>query len=133
MKTMWELMEMEAPDKFYVDSATSPAFLLFPKGHLLSLLKNGYNLYLNNVGLISAWKTRKRALERLRAIVENANFPVNVYHVKKTHSKREQRVLFAKNTVTRVDRSTLTALVKTFEIDEWSNLDDIGKIPYIRE
>ena len=89
---LWELMEMEAPEKFYVDEKEHPAFLIFPKYHYLCLDTKKHNLYLNGVGLIASFETRKALFERLKQIVENANFPIKVYQVSKFGKKRGKKI-----------------------------------------
>ena len=115
---VWELLEMEAPLKFFVDGKDKPAFLLFPKWHWAST-KTQHSLYMNGVGLISKFSSEKKALERLKEIVENANFTCRVYKVNKFGSKRGKRILFAENITERVDRTTLQNPCKSFSIQEW--------------
>lgn len=118
---LWELLEMEAPLKFYVNGKESPAFLLFPKWHFAST-KSHHSLYLNNVGLIARFSSEKKALERLKQIVENANFALRVYKVSKYGRKRGKRILFAENTIQRVDMTDARGPMKVFNIDEWQNI-----------
>jgi len=114
---VWELLEMEAPLKFYVDGKDKPAFLLFPKWHWAST-KTQHSLYMNGVGLITKVSSEKKALMRLKEIVENANFALRLYKVSKFGSKRGKRILFAENTVERIDKNTLQNPCKTFNIEE---------------
>ena len=122
---LWELMEMEAPEKFYVNGKDRPAFLLFPRGHWTST-KNGHSLYMNNVGLIGVFSSQKKAVERLKQIIQNANFPVKIYQVSKYGRKRGKHIFFAENTVQKVPLTpelvTEGAYVKVFNIKEWEGL-----------
>lgn len=115
-KFVWELLEMEAPERFHINGKEKPAFLLFPKWHFAST-KNHYSLYMNTVGLIARFTSKKKALERLRRIVETANFPVRVYKVSKYSQKQGKRVLFAENTIQRMEFTENPT--KVFNIDEW--------------
>ncbi len=119
-EALWELMEMEAPLKFFVGGADKPGFLLFPRGHWASI-KGGHSLYLNRVGLIAQFPSRKKALARLKEIVENANFPVRVYQVSKYGRNKEKRFLFAENTVQRIMPKE-GCPTKVFNISEWDYL-----------
>jgi hypothetical protein len=119
---LWDLLELEAPEKFFVDGKESPAFLLFPKWHFAST-KSYCSLYLSRVGLIGRYSSMKKALARLREIVENANFAVKVYQVSKHGRRRGKRRLFAENTVERIDRSQIKAPTRTFNIEEWSGVE----------
>jgi len=91
-------MEIEATEKFYVNGKDSPAFLYFPRGHYLSI-DHKHTLYMSRVGLIATFGTRKKTLERLKEIIESANFPTRVYQVSKYGKKRGKRILFAENKV----------------------------------
>ena len=118
-KFLWELLEQEAPEKFYVGGSEHPAFLYFPRQSWAS--QNGkHTLYMNGVGVIDSFTSRKKALARLKVIVENAYFRVRVYQVSRTGRDKGKRMLFAENTVERVDKSTLKGPMKVFEIDEWT-------------
>ena len=112
----WELLEMEAPLKFYINGKDTPAFLLFPKYHWASS-KSYHHLYMNTVGLIGKFTAEKKALARLKEIVENANFPVRVYKSSKYGRNRGKRILFAENKVQRIELTENPC--KVFNIDEW--------------
>jgi rRNA processing protein Krr1/Pno1 len=112
-------MESEAPEKFFVNNAEHPAFLLFPKYSFLAT-NNKVSLYMNGVSLIANFKTEKLAKERLKQIIENANFPTRVYQVSKTGQKRGKRILFAENKIVRVQLTENPCRV--FNIEEWSEV-----------
>ena len=116
-KLLYDLLEMEAPDKFFIDGKDVPAFLLFPKHHFAS--RHGYTLYLNRVGVIASFSSNKKALERLKEIVERANFPMRLYRVRKYGGKRNKRILFAENKKQRVDMTDAKGPCRMFNIDEW--------------
>jgi len=111
---LWDILESEAPYKFFVDERKDPAFLLIPKWHYLSL--GGWELYLNHVGRICRLRSRQQALDRLREIIENANVPVKVYSV-----SGKRRTLFAENEITRIslEKATEPITFRVFNIDEW--------------
>ena len=115
---LWELMEMEAPETFFVNGKEHPAFLYFPRSHFLAM--NGkHSLYMNGVSLISIFSSRKKAFDRLREIVASANFPLRLYRVSKYGSKRGKRILFAENHVQRVGMTDAKGACKVFNIREW--------------
>jgi len=117
---LWELLESEAPEKFYIDGNEHPAFLYFPRQHWASQ-KNKHTLYMNTVGVINTFGSRKKALARLKQIVENAYFAVRVYQVSRTGRNKGKRILFAENTTDRITKSELKAPMKVFEIVEWQS------------
>ena len=94
---LWEILEMEAPIKFYIDDAEKPAFLLFPKYHWASS-KSHVTLYMNSVAKIGEFRSTKAALEFLRNIIENhATKPIKVYIVYKYGRKAGKRIFFAES------------------------------------
>ncbi len=115
-------MEMEAPEKFFVDEKEHPAFLMFPKYHYLALETKKHNLYLNGVGLIAGFRTRKKLFERLKEIIAHANFPIKVFKVSKFGKQRGKKILFAENKTERVNMTNARGPCHTFNIDEWNQL-----------
>lgn len=120
-KFLWELLEMEAPLKFFINGKESPAFLLFPKWHFAST-KTQHSLYMNCVGLIARFTSEKKALARLKQIVEHANFPMRLYKVSKYGRKHGKRILFAENTSEGVDMTNAKGPMKAFNIEEWQTI-----------
>lgn len=116
---LWELLEMEAPQKFYMDGKDHPAFLLFPKFHWASS-KSMHTLYMNGVGVINTFTSERKALARLVGIVEEANFPVRVYRLSKTGRSKGKRILFAENKVQRIDKEKIRSPTRVFNIEEWN-------------
>jgi hypothetical protein len=102
---LWDLMETEAPDKFFVGDAERPGFLLFPRYHFLAH-ENRWTLYLNSVGLIDTFSTMEEALERLRQIVATARASVKVFTVSKTGRNRSKPIVFAEKLVTNVTNAS---------------------------
>jgi len=96
---LWELLEMEAPVKFYIDNAEKPAFLLFPKYHWAAS-KSRVFLYMNGVTKIGEFRSEKKALEFLKDKIENhATRHIKVYMVQKYGRKRGKRIFFAESKV----------------------------------
>ena len=116
---LWELLEIEAPEKYCVDGKESPAFLLFPKGSIGSM-DHKVSLYMNSVGLIANFTSKKKAKARLKQIVENANLPMRVYQISKYGTRRRKRILFAENKVQRVELGENPC--RAFNIEEWREI-----------
>lgn len=116
---LWEIMEMEAVEKFFVDGKEKPAFLYFPRYHYLSAQKTKHSLYMNTVGLISTFSSKKKTFTRLREIVENANFPLRLNQESKYGRNKGKRIVFAENKVQRVDMTNVKGQMKVFNIEEW--------------
>jgi hypothetical protein len=92
---IWDLMEIEAPDKFYIDDHDKPAFLMFPKYHHFSPWKGYVTLWMNRVGLIGKYKSKREALEKIHEIVGKASKPIRLYRVSSYGRNRGKRILFA--------------------------------------
>jgi hypothetical protein len=113
--TMCDLLEI-MPDTitFHVNGTGKPGFMIFPHPHFHSGNK-AIVLFMNHVGLIGCYPTRKKAEIRLQEIIEKANYPVRVY--RKYHGRIQ---MFAENTVKRKpDPLPESAGQKVFEIPEW--------------
>jgi len=116
---LWELLASEASARFYVEKddilAKGPAFLYYPR-HDPWAWKSRCTIYVNGIGVLDTYTSEKKALQRLKEIIENANFPLKVYKV-----STRKPVLFAENKVQRIDPSQILedCSVKVFNIPEW--------------
>jgi len=111
-KILWDLLESEARERFFIDAAPEPAFLISwgifsPKGKC--------TLYLNTVGAINSFPSLKKAEERIKELVESARTPIKVYKgIKRGH------LLFAENKESRLPATASEGnLIATFKIREW--------------
>ena len=88
---LWEILESEACEQYYIDDAQKPAFLLLSKYNPLS--HGGFELYMNSVSLIGRFKSQKKAEERLRQGISTAKKSMKIWKVSKWKS-RKKRTLF---------------------------------------
>jgi len=107
---IWQAAEAIALEKYYVElegeeRKLEPAFLT------IYFKEKGYGLFVNGVGLIKFFSSRKKLHEYLKKLVENANFPLKLW------KGLRARKPFAINTVQRVTPSELPC--KVFNIPEW--------------
>lgn len=109
---LWDLIESEARERFFVDDAKEPAFLISwgifsPNGKC--------TLYLNTVGAINSFPTLSKARERIKELVESARTPIKVYkETKRGH------LLFAESKESRPPATVSEGnLIATFKIREW--------------
>jgi len=94
---LWELLEVEAPIKFYINDAKKPAFLLFPKYHWASS-KSKVTLYMNLLGKIREFTSEKKALAFLKEKIENHSIKsIKVYIVYKYGRRAGKKILFAES------------------------------------
>ena len=115
---LWDILEGEADELFYIEGKDWPAFILMSRNHPFNPFK-GHVLYMSHVGLIAIFRTKEEALQHLRKIIENANVPVRVWRVLKRWKERGKRVFFAENTIERIDSSKAIGPIKVFNIKEW--------------
>ena len=88
MNALWSLIASEASERFYVNDAQEPAFLICrgafsPKGP--------WTLYMNSISELGSFSSREKAFEKLREIVSKAKLPVKVYR----ESHGGKKILFA--------------------------------------
>ena len=94
---LWDILELEAPIKFYIDDCEKPAFLLFPQYHPFAS-KSRVALYMNSVAKIGNFTSEKKALEFLKDKIENHTTKhVKCYIVYKHGRKAGKRIFFAES------------------------------------
>ena len=89
---IWEILESEACEQYFIDVAERPAFLLLSKHNPLS--HGGYELYMNSVAILGRFSSQKKAEERLRAVLSTAKKSMKIWKVSRWKS-RKKRTLFA--------------------------------------
>jgi len=92
-KIIWDILESEAWEKYYIDDAERPAFLMLHKYSPLS--GGGFELYINSLARVGAFRFEKEARERLLKIMSKANKSVKYYRQSKTGRNRDKKVFFA--------------------------------------
>jgi len=101
---LWEILEMEAPIKFYIGDCERPAFLLFPKYHWAAS-NSKVTLYMNFVAKIGDFSSIKKALEFLKEKIEkHSTKHVRLYMVKKYGRNAGKRILFAESKPAREEK-----------------------------
>ena len=94
---LWEILETEAPIKFYIGNCERPAFLLFPKHHWAAS-KSKVALYMNSVAKIGDFRSIKEALEFLKEKIEkHTTGHIKLYMVREYGRDAGRRVLFAES------------------------------------
>jgi len=97
--------------------AKAPAFCIVP---IKNTGQSGYYLILNHVGKINRYKKLKAAQERIKSLVESANYPMKIY--KQNGRGRLSKKPFAENTIDRlIDGGVEGAPIRAFNIEEWES------------
>ena len=111
---LWEAAEVMAIQKYYINDADHPALLVM--WH-----KGKYNLQVNKVGLIGAYKSEKLLKDRIIELIKTANYPIKLYRWK--NGKRDKKP-FAENDnySERYLNAKEDCPVRAFEIPEWSQV-----------
>lgn len=86
---IWDLIESEARERYYVNDCEEPAFLI--GGGVFARKGKLCSLYMNTVCELGSFSSFKKAREKLKEIVAKAKLPVKLYRIK----NNGQRVLFA--------------------------------------
>lgn len=78
---LWDILESEACEKYYIDDAELPGFLVLSKWNLLS--HGGFELYMNRLSRLGRYRTKKELREKLRFVFSTAKKPLSYYKVDK--------------------------------------------------
>lgn len=79
--TLWDILETEAFERYFINNAEKPAFLILHKWNLLS--RGGFELLMNYVARLGRFKTHKEAIARLDQAISTAIIPISVYKQKR--------------------------------------------------
>lgn len=84
---LWDLLESEAREKYFIGSSEKPAFLI---SQGVWATQDHYSLYMNNVCCVGSLTSREKAREKIRQIVATARVPIRLFR-----ETRRGKVLFA--------------------------------------
>ena len=113
-KFLWDAMEALAREKYYIGTVDKPAFLIYQS-------KRNYGLYLNSVGLINSYPSLKKARDRIKSLVENANYPMMVFKGKPKASTKKPFAMNEKSSEMYLNAKE-DCMVRAFNIEEWKPL-----------
>lgn len=91
--SLWEILETEACERYFINEAKKPAFLLLNKYNPLT--HGSFELYMNYVSRIAKVKTRKEAIQRLDDMLRTATIPMTVYVQKKKGLSYGEKQIYA--------------------------------------
>jgi hypothetical protein len=86
---VWDLLESNASERYFVDNAEEPGFLI---GRGPWAIHGEWTLYMNRVSALGSFTSRQKARERLLKMVQGAKEPVKVFR-----ETRRGRQLFAES------------------------------------
>jgi len=78
---LWDILETEAFERYFINDAEKPAFLILHKCNPLAY--GSFELFMNHVARLGRFKTHKEAIKRLDEAISTANIPIRVYKQKK--------------------------------------------------
>jgi len=78
---LWDILESEACERYFIGDAEKPAFLILDKWNPLA--NNSFELYMNHVSRLGRFKTHKKTIEALDAVLSTANHKIHVFKQKK--------------------------------------------------
>lgn len=118
-EALFDLLPELASEEYWIETeeglASKPAFYIVESD-------GRYNLILNSLGSIKIYHKLKNAQDRIRELVENANYPMKVYRKTRRGKIRVNAKPFAVNTVQRMEPKE-DAPIRAFNIKEWETLD----------
>jgi hypothetical protein len=110
---LWDVLPYIALEEYWIETeegvAKAPAFFIV-------YLSNGYHLILNNLGTIRVYKKLKQAQDRIKELVESANYPMKVYR------KKDRKINphpFAENLIRRAEPLNEDTPLRAFDVKEW--------------
>lgn len=90
---VWDFLEMEACEQYYLNDKQKPAFLVLSKFNPFS--RGGYELYMNHVTVLARCRTKKELFERFKKTLETSKTPLTVWKMEKHGRKKGKRQRFA--------------------------------------
>jgi hypothetical protein len=73
---VWDLLESNASERYFVDDAEEPGFLI---GRGPWAINGDWTLYMNHVAALGSFTSRQKAREWLLKMVQGATKPVKVF------------------------------------------------------
>ena len=90
---LWDILETEASERYFIDDAEKPAFLILNRHNPLS---HGYfELYMNHVSRVARCKNHKEIIAKLDKILSTARKPIRVYLQKRKGLSYGDKKLYA--------------------------------------
>lgn len=90
---LWDILETEAYERYFMDNAEKPAFLILHKWHPLT--NRSFELYMNHVSRLARCKSHKEIIARLDKTLSTAKKPIRVYIQKKKGVSYGEKKLYA--------------------------------------
>lgn len=91
---LWDILESEACERYFIGDAEKPAFLLLSKHNLLT--HNSYELFMTHVSRLGKYGTRKKAVEKLDMMLSTATKKIHVFRqTKRGIASFSKKVLYA--------------------------------------
>lgn len=117
---MWEMVESLASSKYYINDSEKPALLVLPK-----LNSKGYDLYLNLIGKIASFKSERNATNRVKKLVETANYPLKLYRVR--YGRKDKKPFAVNEEYSELYKNAVEGNpIKVFNIEEWEPKPEVS-------
>jgi hypothetical protein len=76
IEVVWNLLESNASERYFIDAAEEPAFLI---GRGPWAINSEWTLYMNHVAAIGSFTSLGKAREQLLKMIQEAKKPVKVF------------------------------------------------------
>lgn len=91
---LWDILESEAFERYFIGDAEKPAFLILNKYNPLS--NGAFELYINYVARLGRFQTHKKAVEKLDMVLSGATKKIHVFKQRQmSMAKFDKKVLYA--------------------------------------
>ena len=91
---LWDILESEAFERYFIGDAEKPAFLILNKYNPLA--NGAFELYMNHVSRLGRFKTHKKAIAKLDTVLSSAVKRIHVFkQTKKGIANFGKKVLYA--------------------------------------
>lgn len=88
---VFDIIEGEADEKYYIDDAPDPAVLLLTKGNFLA--RRSWQVYINRLTRVTSTKEESEAREKIEQIFNSCKKRIKVFKVLKYGRRRGEKIL----------------------------------------
>lgn len=90
---LWDILESEAFERYFINDAEKPAFLILHKWNPLA--NRAFVLYMNHVSRLCRVKTHRETIEKLDRMLSTAKVKIHVFKQKKKGLTFGKKILYA--------------------------------------
>ena len=89
---VWDLIESEADELYYIDESEGPAFILLHRYNPLT--RDSFHLYMNHVTRIISTRSEKEVRENLVKALNSTTKRIKVFKMVRRGRKKNKKIFF---------------------------------------